>query len=180
MKEPEVLLWTTRMIEEVSKLSSRKDRLSLSAVDIETEAFPMLLPHRVTTTLLMSFLDSRLADETENRIREWLKGGRFKTRLERIANRPPMKERRINNRLGKALSSVAEEWDIPFPMESSLWPSVGGLVPSKTPVICGVGPAARDLYTPQESVNRTSLIQRTILLAQFLAKDVGGKSSGKK
>jgi len=179
MKGPEVLLWTIKMIEEISKLSSRKDRLSFAAINIETEAFPMLLPHRVIATLLMSFLDPKLADETENRIREWLKGGKFRTRLELIADRPPMKERRINNRLGKALSSVAEEWDIPFPTESSLWPSVGGLIPAKTPVLCGVGPAARDLYTPQESVNRTSLIQRTILLAQFLSKDAGGKSSGK-
>jgi D-alanine-D-alanine ligase len=168
------------MIEEISKLSSRKDRLSLSTVDIETEAFPMLLPHRVIVTILMSFLDPKLADKTENRIREWLKGAKFKTRLERMADRPPMKDRQINNRLGKALSSVAEEWDIPFPTESSLWPSVGGLVPARTPVICGIGPAARDLYTPQECVNRISLIQRTILLGEFLSKDVGGKSSGKK
>jgi D-alanine-D-alanine ligase len=179
LKGQEVLLWTTKMIQEISKLNSRKDRLSLSAVDIETEAFPMLLPHRVMTTLLMSFLDPKLADKTENQIREWLKGAGFKTRLERIADRPPMKDRQINNRLGKALSSVAEEWDIPFSTESSLWPSVGGLVPAKTPVICGVGPAARDLYTPQECVNRISLVQRTILLAELLAKDKGGKSSGK-
>ena len=139
----------------------------------------MLLPHRVTTTLLMSFLDPKLADETENRIRAWLKGGRFKTSLEQIADRPPMKQRRINKQLGKAISSVADEWEIPFPSESSLWPSVGGLVPAKIPVICGVGPAARDLYTPQEAVNRSSLIQRTILLAQFLANNVGVNSSGK-
>ncbi len=180
LKGQEVLLWTTKMIEEISKLSSRKDRLSLSAVDIETEAFPMLLPHRVITTLLMSFLEPKLADMTENQIRERLKGAGFRTRLERMADRPPMKDRKINNRLGKALSFLADEWDIPFPTESSLWPSVGGLVPAKTPVICGVGPAARDLYTPQECVNRTSLIQRTILLAEFLAKEMGGKSSGKK
>jgi len=30
---------------------------------------------------------------------------------------------------------------------------------------------ARDLYTPQESVQRISLIQRTLLLAQFLAQN---------
>jgi D-alanine-D-alanine ligase len=180
LKGPEVLLWTTKMIEEISKLNSRKDRLSISTIDIETEAFPMLLPHRIIATVLMSFLDPKLADKTENQIREWLKGAGFRTSLERVADRPPMKDRQINSRLGKALSSVADEWDIPFPTESSLWPSVGGLVPAKTPVICGIGPAARDLYTPQESVNRTSLIQRTILLAEFLAKGMGGKSSGKK
>ena len=173
LKGPEVLLWTTKMIEEISKLNSRKDRLSISTIDIETEAFPMLLPHRIIATVLMSFLDPKLADKTENQIREWLKGAGFRTSLERVADRPPMKDRQI-------LSSVADEWDIPFPTESSLWPSVGGLVPAKTPVICGIGPAARDLYTPQESVNRTSLIQRTILLAEFLAKGMGGKSSGKK
>ena len=83
-----------------------------------------------------------------------------------------MKERRTNKRLAKSLAAIADEWEIPLPQESSLWPSIGGLVPAKIPVVCGLGPAARDLYTPQEAVNRTSLIQRSLLIAQFLLKDI--------
>ena len=78
-----------------------------------------------------------------------------------------MVEKKTNLRLAHKLEEVAKEWEIPFCIESSLWPSAGGLV-SRIPVICGLGPAPRGLYTPQEAVNRTSLIQRSILLAEFL------------
>jgi hypothetical protein len=37
-------------------------------------------------------------------------------------------------------------------------------------VICGLGPAAKDLYEPKGAVNRTGLIQRIWLLALFLTQ----------
>jgi D-alanine-D-alanine ligase len=161
-----------KKIEKLSSLTSKKDRLAVSAVEVKTDAFPMLLPHRVTARVLMSYLDPKTADAAEEKIRYILKGTKLKTRLETISVRPPMKERRTNKRLAKSLAAVAEEWEIPLPQESSLWPSIAGLVPAKIPVVCGLGPAARDLYTPQEAVNRTSLIQRSLLIAQFILKDI--------
>jgi len=83
-----------------------------------------------------------------------------------------MKERRNNLGLARSLAAVAQKWEIPLAQESSVWPSVGGLVPPRIPVVCGAGPVSKDLYTPQEAVNRASLIQRTLLIAQFLAKDI--------
>jgi D-alanine-D-alanine ligase len=56
---------------------------------------------------------------------------------------------------------------------------VAGLVSSRIPVVCGIGPATKDLYTPQEAVNRTSLIQRSIIIAQFLLKEFEGENIGK-
>ncbi len=41
-------------------------------------------------------------------------------------------------------------------------------MPEDQPVLCGLGPVARDLRTPQESLLRISLVQRTLLLTQFL------------
>jgi D-alanine-D-alanine ligase len=120
-----------------------------------------------------------MAEATEGKLKKSIKGRKFKVRLETISDRRPMKERSVNSRLSRAISEVANEWSIPLPHESSLWPSVGGLVASKKPVICGMGPATRDLYTPQESVNRTSLIQRTILISQFLLKELKGVNLGK-
>jgi hypothetical protein len=72
--------------------------------------------------------------------------------------------------LAKSLADVAGQWDIPLKRESSVWPSVAGLVPAAKGVVCGVGPVARDLYTPAESVDRISLVQRTLLLAEFLCE----------
>ena len=80
-----------------------------------------------------------------------------------------MRERNINLKLLKSLSDVARQWDIPLKQESSLLPSVAGLVPGKVPVVCGIGPVAKNLYTPQEAVKRISLMQRTLLIAEFLA-----------
>ncbi len=82
-----------------------------------------------------------------------------------------MKERRHNLRLAKKLSVIADQWDIPLIHDSSVWPSTGGLVPASVPVVCGLGPVSKDLYTPQEGVSRSSLIQRTLLMAQFLAQE---------
>jgi D-alanine-D-alanine ligase len=175
VRQPELFLWTNQKLSEIARLSSRKDRLAVSVMSIRSEHFPMLLPHRVHTKLLLNYLDVQRANETEQKIREALKGSRFKISLELISDRPPMKERKSNIRLAKSLESVAKEWEIPWSEDSSLWPSVGGLVPTKTTVICGLGPAAKDLYTPREAVNRTSLIQSTLLLALFLSQKTGSE-----
>lgn len=170
VRQPEVFLWTSQKLTEIARLSSKKDRLAVSTLGIRSDRFPMLLPHRIHANLLLNYLDAQKANETEQNIREILKGGRFQISLELISDRPPMKERRGNIRLAKSLENVAKDWEIAYSKDSSLWPSVGGLVPAKTSVICGLGPAARDLYTPKEAVNRISLIQRVLLLAQFLAQ----------
>ncbi|MDY6973590.1 MAG: ATP-grasp domain-containing protein, partial [Thermodesulfobacteriota bacterium] len=77
-KEPEVLLWSMEKIKAISALSSRKDRTAMSAVDIKVDTFPGLLPHRMTATLLLSYLDKKKADDIEDRIKILLKGGKFK------------------------------------------------------------------------------------------------------
>ena len=179
-KSPEAILWFSGKIEELSKLSSKKDRITLSVTDIKTSSFPMLLPHQVTATLVLSYTDFRLADEIEQQMRILLKQNSFKWTLERVSDRPPMKERRNNLQLSKPLAGVAQKWEIAISQESSVIPSVGGLVPDNIPVICGIGPVARDLYTPQEAVNRISLIQRTLLTAEFLAQDVKSARNNKK
>mgnify|MGYP000022364730 CR=1 FL=1 len=81
-----------------------------------------------------------------------------------------MRERRGNISLAKNLMTTAQKWEIPLELESSLMPSAGGFAPAKIPVVCGIGPVARDLYAPQEAINRISLIQRTLLIAEFLAQ----------
>lgn len=173
-KQPEALTWLSRKLVELSSLTSRPKRLSVSAIDLTTEAFPMLLPHRLTATFLLTYADRASADTAQKTIRETLNGRGPRCRLEQISDRPPMPQRRANARLGKALAKVAQEWEIPLKTDSSVWPSVAGLVPAKVGVVCGVGPVARDLYTPDEAVQRISLIQRTLLLAQFLLQQADG------
>ncbi|MFC1822636.1 ATP-grasp domain-containing protein, partial [Thermodesulfobacteriota bacterium] len=172
-KIPEVLLWVCDRLGEISNLSSPKEKLSVSAVNIKADAFPMLLPHRLTVDLMLSYLDKKMADEAEDKIKEMIVRKGLKCDLAKVSDRPPMKERRHNLSLAKGLSAIADKWDIPFGWDSSVWPSAGGLVPARVPVVCGIGPTSRDLYTPQEAVNRTCLIQRTLLIAQFLVHKIG-------
>ena len=168
-KSPDVLAWTMDRLNVIAGLSSRKERIALSAVDLKADAFPTRLPHRVTVSLHVGYLNDGAADEAEESIRRLLGKNGIRWKLERISDRPAMKERRASSALARELAAVAEKWEIPLTRDSSVMPSAGGLVPPKTPVLCGIGPVARDLSMPGEAVNRISLIQRTLLLAQFLA-----------
>lgn len=184
VKSPEPLLWMNEKIAKISALSSRKERISVTAVDVKTESFRMSCPHRIIATLVISYLDSKTADTAEQEIQRIFGRKGLRWSMEKVSERPPMKERRTNIKLAKSLFAVADKWDIPLEQESSLLPSVGGLVPSKVPVVCGIGPVARDLYTPNEAVNRISFLQRTLLMAELLAQDIqlskGEKNEKKK
>ena len=169
--KPEVLRWAWNRLEEFSQLTSREKRISVSIVDMKTETLPMRVPHRVTAVVSVTYPDSNVVEQLEEHMRALLGKKEPRWELDQVSDRPPMKERRSTLQLAKELAQVAEAWEIPFKRESSVWPSVAGLVPAKTACLCGVGPLARDLGTPHESVQRMSLVQRTLLLAEFLAKD---------
>jgi D-alanine-D-alanine ligase len=164
-----VFCFCSRIVE-LANLSSKKDRISLTATDLKTAGLPALLPHQVTATLALSYQDAELADVIEGRMMEICKTQNLKWSLKRISDRPAMNNSRGSLKLIKSLSEIARQWDIPLEQESSVLPSAAGLVPPQVPVICGIGPVARDLFTPLEAVNRISLIQRTLLIAGFLAE----------
>jgi D-alanine-D-alanine ligase len=170
-KKPDVLRWMSARLDGLAALSSTKDRLTVAASNLRTHAFPMLLPHAVDVTVMVSYGEKAVAEETETKMREILAKDGIRWELEMLSDRPPMKSRATNRRLAEALAGVATHWEIPFGCESSLWPSVAGLVPAGTAVVCGMGPVAKDLYQPHEAVSRISILQRTLLLAEFLAKE---------
>ena len=155
-------------LEQITALTDRKTRVAISATNIKTEAFPMRLPHRVRVTLQVSYPNQEKAQELEAAMKRILRGGGVQWNIALISDRPPMMERKTTNSLVNQLKTIAEEWDMPLESESSLWPSVAGLVPESVPVVCGVGPVACDLYTSREAVSRISLVQRTLLLSQYL------------
>jgi len=173
-KSPEVLHWVCAKIEKLAKLSSRKERIAVAASNIKTTSFPMLLPHRIVVTLLLSYPEQRLADAVEKQMRDILGKGEAKWELEMLSNRLPMKLSRRNQKLARDLKEVADKWDIPLDQESSVWPTIAGLVPESTRVVCGLGPISKQLYTPQEAVQRISILQRTLLLAEFLVRQLDG------
>jgi D-alanine-D-alanine ligase len=173
-RSPDALAWTMGKLEQLRTLSSRRERIAIAASDIHVEAFPMLLPHRVTATILTSFPTKKAADELHEKILKTIGKPPLFSDLEEISNRPPMKTRKRGNPLLSSIQAIAGEWDIPFSTESSVWPSVAGLVRPGTPVICGMGPVVTNHCTAREAVERISIIQRTLLLSQFLANKLNG------
>ena len=171
-KRPSAVRWLLPRLDELLSISSRKDRIDISAVDMKTQAFPMYLPHKVQVMLAVSYPDQKKAGALEEQMREILKGRGIASSLELLSERPPMMNRTTNNALVKRLSEIAQEWTIPFAVDSSVWPSVAGLVPPSKPVLCGLGAVGRDLYTFQEAVHRSSMIQRILLLSQFLVTEL--------
>lgn len=168
-KRPEALRWAWDRLEQCCALSSRKDRVAVSVSKLTTSAFQNLLPHEVKGTILLNYLDTKIAKGVEARIRELLASGDgIKTRLEVVAERPPAPKRSANEGLVESMRAAATRWDLPFEEDSSLLPSVAGLVPADTAVLCGVGPAATETFTAHEAVERISVVQRTLLMAQFL------------
>jgi len=170
VRKPDPLRWASAQLEAFSNLSSPEGRLSIAATDLSTTSFPMYLPHRVTATILLTYAKARPADDAEAAMRERLASKQFTWKLELISDRPPLVRRRLNTQLAGELAEIAQRWEIPFTQQSSAWPSVAGLVPPSVPVVCGVAPLARELYTPRAAISRMSLVQRTLLLAQFLAE----------
>lgn len=171
-KKLPVFRWASEKLEAMAELSSTNDRLSVATLDLATERHSMMVPHRVVATLLVTYVDPAAADAAEESMRAILgkKGPSWK--LRRIADRPPMRERRGNQSLARALESVARKWELPVHRASSTIPSVAGLIPARTATICGVAPVCRDRGTPHEAVQRISLVQRTLLLAEYLATEL--------
>ncbi|MFT4842337.1 MAG: D-alanine-D-alanine ligase, partial [Candidatus Azotimanducaceae bacterium] len=168
-KKPEVLRWLWGRLEAACALSSRKERVAVSVGSLKTLAYQNLLPHEVSGTVLVNYLDEKVADRVVVELRNLLesKDG-FKARLSLLTDRPAMVRRSGNEALVAKLGGAAARWELPFDQDSSLLPSVAGLVPAGTPVVCGVGPAATEAFTTHEAVERISVVQKTLLLAQFL------------
>ena len=58
--------WMAVKIDELARLSSKEKSLSVSTADLQTQAYSLLIPHHISTTLLVTYLDQQSADELES------------------------------------------------------------------------------------------------------------------
>jgi len=171
VKKPELFLRLCKTIQEIAALPSKQKRISISPVEFESKRYPMVLPHHLSVVLMMTYLEETDADDLKEEMEGLLKKSGFNWELDLLSDRPPLIERRNSLGLLDSLTKIAQKWEIPLAKESSVWPSAAGLVPPSVAALCGVGPVALNLYTPREAIQRVSLVQRTLLLAEFLAED---------
>ena len=172
-RQPDVLRWAWSKLEPIAGLSSQRHRLQVATIDLRSERLPMGLPHRVTATIVITAPTTAASNRAVEEIRAILGRGGPKWQLSVLSDRPPFSESPGTAVMVDRLAEVGARWELPLERQSSSWPSVAGLVPADTPCVCGVGPVARDLRTPQEAVQRISLVQRTLVLAQYLAQAAG-------
>jgi D-alanine-D-alanine ligase len=177
-KKRGILRWTSDCLDGFAQLTSKERRVAVAISELRTEAYPQMLPHRAISNVYVSYLNAKDADTIDKSMREVINSREFRNTLELVSDRPPLRRSKRGDTLFRKLKEVADQWEIPLDKEFSLSPSIGGLAPTKVPTICGVAPIARDVDTPQEAVLRISVMQRTLLLAQYLAsKEVNNGSS---
>ncbi len=164
----DVLSWTTNRMESIMGLSSRKEYIDVFITDISAMRFPRRLPHRVQATFMVSYTRPIIADQVEQKIRGILgkKGPKWQMNL--VSDLPSMPERKENLMFFEEIVKIAGKLDISLTRVTSATPSVAGFVPESIPVICGLGPEVDNPYTPHEAIQRISLFQRTVLLAELL------------
>ncbi|MFP4077706.1 MAG: M20/M25/M40 family metallo-hydrolase [Candidatus Izemoplasmataceae bacterium] len=151
-------------------LSKENKLLTISLQDLTTTRYSMLIPHKVTATIYITYVDGTLIKDIENKVQKLFKDGAkgITTHVEKLEERPPFVKSVENDALIEAFAKIAGMWNIPFASESTLLPSAGGIIPPGKAVLCGMAPGSKKLYTPEESINRTEWVQKTMILAQYL------------
>ncbi len=172
----DVLTWLLSRAPSIAALSKPARGFNVSVQDVSTERYGALMPHRVRATVAMAYLDPRAAEAANSELRQIVtpSSKALKTRIEVLEDRPPFRGDKESPMVAQ-LESISEEWKLPFGTDSSLVPSAAGLIPSEIPVLCGLAPAGRDIFTPREAVHRGELLQRSLLLTLLLT-DFGADS----
>ncbi len=167
-RKPKMLSWFCTKVNSLIGLTDQKKRICIYPTSIRTSSYPMEVPHKAEATLLVSYLQHTAITDLEDIMQSMIKQDGYQGVLHRISDIPPMNNKKRNMTLYKMIEAVAEKWEIPCAHESSATPSPAGFIPDTIPVLCGIGPAAKDLHTPNEGVYRISVIQRTLLVTLFL------------
>jgi D-alanine-D-alanine ligase len=170
----DVLTWFLQRVDKINGMSEHEKKLSVVVQDVHSERYSMLMPHRVKAAVYITYLDSEIADYTEKQIKEIFKSDTksINSYVEKLEERPPMLKINKNKNIIVKLKEISEEWKLPFGIESSLLPSAAGEISQDIPVLCGLAPASYDMYTPQESIHRGELIQKTLLLTFYLLNKI--------
>ncbi|MFW6299267.1 MAG: M20/M25/M40 family metallo-hydrolase [Bacillota bacterium] len=157
-------------LKNLEDISKEHKRLTITLQDLDTTRYSMLIPHKVTATIYITYIDETMVTTVENKVRQLFKNGAkgITTYVEKLEERPPFQKSAENDTLIDAFSKLGKMWHIPFATESTLLPSAAGVIPSGKAVLCGMAPGSKKLYTPEESINRTEWVQKTMVLAQYL------------
>ncbi len=165
--------WFSERFEKLQDFVQPIRRVDLSVKDIHMSSYTMMRPHQMEAILYLSYLDQAKANEMEDEIKKAFKttSRSFHCTIAKLEERPPMMKRGSQKALVDKMEELAKEWNLPFDTDSSLIPTAAGDIPGQIPVVCGLSPSSKGLYTPLECINRRELVEKTLLLCQYLIAD---------
>lgn len=166
----DAMTWFMSRYEKLTSLSSAEEKLSVVLLEVQSDRYSVLLPHRLQATIYVTYLDEVLADRIEQRIRKIFiaKEKEINSNLEKMEERSPLNRGKDSKALIETFTKLSNEWQLPFGVEGSLLPSAAGEIPANVPVLCGMAPASKEIYTPHEAIHRGELLQRILLLTLHL------------
>lgn len=158
---------------DIKKIDKENKYLTVAIQDIQSSRYSMLVPHRVSANIFITYVESNQAKKVESQVRRLFQTKKkgIKIYIEKLEARPPMVKTPKSEALIEELRKISEKWKIPFDVESTLLPSAAGVISKECAVVCGMAPSSKNLYTPEESISRTELVQKTLLISQFLLKE---------
>ncbi|SHE88057.1 M20/M25/M40 family metallo-hydrolase [Alkalibacter saccharofermentans] len=168
---PDAMSWFLAKSEIIRNISRPKEMINMAVQEVHSERYSILLPHRVRATVYLSFLDKDLAQQAEDALYSMFENpseDEISVYIQKLEERPPLNKSERTSQMTEKLRIISEEWKLPFGTESGLLPTAGGEVPESTDLICGFGPASRDMFTPNECIHRGELLQRALLLTMYL------------
>ncbi|MBI9012216.1 MAG: ATP-grasp domain-containing protein [Clostridiales bacterium] len=169
----DIYFWTTEKINTIKEKIKNLDKFSVAVNDFKLQNNHMMLAHKITLTLCMTYVDSNLADEMEAEIKSMFKSTSksIKSTVGTLEVRPPMNKNENQQELIMKLMNVYEDLQIPFGVDTKLFPSAGGDISEDVPVICGMSPATLELYNSEESILRLELLQKILIMTNFILSD---------
>ncbi len=169
-KMPNPMKFFLDKISNIETITQNHSKLALSVQDINTNRYSVLMPHRITATIYITYLDATSARSAEIALRNAFKTSNrhLKTYVETLENRPPMIQNPNSKALSDALQSISASMGHTLESESTLLPSPAGVISTDKAVVCGLAPGSKKLFTSEESINRTEWVQKTLLITEYL------------
>ncbi len=163
--------WFVERMNTVEEHANEYDRLDVSVHNISFSSYSMMRPHQIESIVYMSYLNKNNADQIEKRLKSLFASSSrvFKTAISNVEVRPPMLKCQFQKETLAELEKICQSYGIPFSTDSSLLPSAAGDVAEDVPVICGMSPSGKNLYTPDECINRAELLQKILLLSLYIS-----------
>lgn len=156
------------LVEALYRLGEGDDH-SLDIVDIASLRGPDRAAMRVDIAVVITFDSARTGDDLEAAVRQCVREAGDDISLVLRRDVPPLEDRESTHALIEHLEELAQAHQLPFGHRTSAIPSIAGRIAPPTALLCAMGPVAADLGTARESIQRLSLVERTLLLALFLA-----------